>query len=64
MALCQYVGDSSETRKPIGGSRLPRVTLVREETNSCDQVVFAYETETKKLWEPKSKEKVVRLRNN
>lgn len=42
--------------------------LVREDTNSPDQVVHAYETEPiiviKRLGEPNSQEKVVRLKNN
>lgn len=42
--------------------------LVREDTNYPDQVVHAYETETiiviKRLGEPNSQEKVVRLKNN
>lgn len=42
--------------------------LVREDTNSRDQVVYAYENETvivtKRLWGPHSKERVVRLKNN
>lgn len=40
MAFCQYVGDSLETRKLATCNESP---LVREETNSCDQVVFEYE---------------------
>lgn len=57
--------EANRRRLLVAGIQTP---LVREETNSRDQVVFAYETETvivtKKLWGLKSKEKVVRLRNS
>ena len=72
MALCEFVksktvGNSFEIKRRrslVAGIETP---LVKEDTNSRDQVVFAYDTETvvvtKKLWGPNSKEKVVRLRN-
>lgn len=44
------------------------IILVRDKTNSRDQVVFAHEKETvivaKKISEPKSKENVIRIRNS
>uniref|UniRef100_K1PNR1 C2H2-type domain-containing protein n=1 Tax=Magallana gigas TaxID=29159 RepID=K1PNR1_MAGGI len=61
----QFRDQEAKRRKSlVAGIETP---LVKEDTNSRDQVVFAYDTETviviKKLWEQKSKEKVVRLRN-
>lgn len=57
--------EAKRRRSLVAGIETP---LVKEDTNSRDQVVFAYDTETvivtKKLWGPKSKEKVVRLRND
>ncbi len=56
--------EAKRQRSLVEGIETP---LVKEDTNSCDQVVFAYDTETvivtKKLWGPNSKEKVVRLKN-
>lgn len=56
--------EARRRRSLVAGIATP---LVKEDTNSRDQVVFAYDTETvvvtKKLWGPNSKEKVVKLRN-
>uniref|UniRef100_K1QEB3 Uncharacterized protein n=1 Tax=Magallana gigas TaxID=29159 RepID=K1QEB3_MAGGI len=70
MQICEIFGrqfrdqEAKRQRSLVAGIETP---LVKEDTNSCDQVVFAYDTETvivtKKLWGPNSKEKVVRLKN-